>query len=95
VHEIALGHAIDALTIDENPATVWSKQSENELEHDGFPGAAGAEEDSHASFRDGKTDITKNDVIVEGEGHVVEHHGRGNPVVLRQQHAGWSSLFHS
>ena len=55
---------------------VGPKQPENELEHDGFPGAAGAEQDPHAALRDGEADIAQDDVIVEGERHLVEHDGR-------------------
>ena len=42
---------VDPLTVDENRARVGPKQSENELEHDGLPGAARAEQDRHASLR--------------------------------------------
>ena len=88
-HEIALGHAIDALAIDENRAGVGPKQSENELEHDGLPAAAGAEQDLHASLRDAETDIAKDDVLVEGERDLVEHHGGRDSVLLRHQRADW------
>ena len=67
---------IDPLTVDENRARVRSKQSENELEHDGLPGAARAEQDLHASLRDAEADVAKDDVLVEGERHLVEHDGR-------------------
>ena len=69
------GHAIDTLPIDENRASIGPKQSENELEHDRFPGAARAEQNLHASLRDAETDVAKDDVIVEGERHLVEHNG--------------------
>ena len=82
-HEIALGHALDSLTIDENRAGVGSKQSENELEHDRLPGAARAEQDFHASLRDAEADVAEDDVLVEGERHLVEHHGGRDRVLTR------------
>ena len=42
LQKIGFGQAIDTLSIDENRARVGPKQSKNELEHDGFPGAAQA-----------------------------------------------------
>ena len=74
--QIALGHAIDALAVDENRARVGPKQSENELEHDRFPGAARAEQDLHASLRDAEADVAQDDVVVEGERDLVEHDRR-------------------
>ena len=57
-------------------ARVRSQQSENQLEHDRLPGAAGAEQDPHAALRDAEADIAQDDVIVEGEADLVEHDRR-------------------
>ena len=40
-----LAHVVDALAVDEDRAGVRPQQSENQLEDDGFPGAARAEQD--------------------------------------------------
>ena len=55
-----------------NRARVGPQQAENQLEDDRLSGAARAEQDRHAGLRHAETDFFEDDVIVEGEGHLVE-----------------------
>jgi hypothetical protein len=60
-----------------------------------FPLPRRAEEDVRASLRDGKTDIAKDDVVVEGERYLVEHDGGRDGVPIRHPRARWSRpVFH-
>ena len=67
---------IDAVAVEENPPVVRPEQAENQLQGHRLPRAAGAQHDRHAPFGNGEADPVQDNVVIEGEGHVVEHHRR-------------------
>ena len=62
---------------------VGTQQAENQLEHDRLAGAARAEQDAHAAPRDAEADVAQDDVVVEGEGDLVEDDRRQDAAVLQ------------
>ncbi len=88
--QIALGHRVDALAADDNGAGIRTKQAKDQLEHDGFPRAAVAKQDPHASAGNLEAHVAQHHLLIERERDPVEDHGRaglrlaGNGALARQ-----------
>jgi len=49
--------AVDALAVDEDGPAIGPEEPQHQLQQNGLPGAAGAEQDPHAAARDAEADV--------------------------------------
>jgi hypothetical protein len=76
LHQLALGHRVDALAVHPDHAGVGPEQPQDQLEDRGLPGAAGPEEDLRVTGNQREAHLAENDPVVERQRHLVEHDDR-------------------
>lgn len=64
-HELAFVEGIDASAIEPDLTAVWAEESDDVLEHDGFSGAGGADDDDALAALDGEGDAVEDDEASE------------------------------
>src|SRR5262249_37466452 len=72
VDELLFGVVGYVFTIDQNSAGVSFEQSENQPQYGGFAGAGPAHDDFGLSMGNGEADLVKDDLVIEGQGDLVE-----------------------
>ena len=75
-HHLVLGHVVDLLAVDEDLAAVRLEQAEDQPQDRRLAGAAGAEEDLRVPGLQREADVVEDDLLVEGQAHVIEDDNR-------------------
>src|SRR6185369_14766841 len=60
------------MAIDPDVSSIWLEQPHNQLEDDGFSGAAGAHQNRHMGGRDVEADVTQHDMVIERQRDSIE-----------------------
>ncbi len=74
--QLRLAHLVDAHAVDPDRPRIGCQQSEDELQHGRLARPAGAEEDLGEARVELEADAAQDDVVVEGQVDVLEHHHR-------------------
>ena len=76
LHQLQLGHRVDALAVHPDRAGVGLQQAENQLQDRRLARAARAEDDLRVPRQQREADVLQHHLVVERQRHVVEHDDR-------------------